>query len=283
MQAIAESLGGFVESLASSGGSQLPRADLVIRVPQDQFTVAMDRIEALGSVQFRSLGSEDITEQHLDLTARLAAYQKEEQSLASLMERAGSVSEVLRVERELARVRGNIERTQSRLDLLERRLELATVHVSLFPTGSLDVAGPSARLDLEVSSVMEGLGELRKYVSDRGGEVDEVYLASNGDMERAEVRFRVQDRDFERTVAFIGAQGKVTARELLEISSAQEGNASESRHPSASIRVTYVAGLGGLGFWRPALVVLVVIIVAGAGYYLTRLAYQRGRQRGSFI
>ena len=283
VQAIAESLGGYVERLASSGGSRLPRSDITVKVPQDRFAAAMDRIEALGSVQFRSLGSEDITEQHIDLTARLAVYQREEQSLASLMERSSSVSELLSIERELARVRSNIELAQSRLSLLEQRVDLATIQVSLFPTGSLDVAGPSASFDLEVSSVMERVANLRKYVTDRGGEIDEVYLASSGDTERAELTFRVLEGDFDRATLFIEGQGRVTARELLEISNPPGENARDSRRPNASIRVTFVDSSGGMTFWTPLLVILVLAVMGAVGYYVMRLVYQRGRRRGSFI
>ena len=50
-RAIAESLGGFVEQLSSSGGANPPQADLTVRVPQPQFFRALERIEALGEVQ----------------------------------------------------------------------------------------------------------------------------------------------------------------------------------------------------------------------------------------
>ncbi|MYC28886.1 MAG: DUF4349 domain-containing protein [Chloroflexi bacterium] len=283
VQTIAENLGGFVERLSSSGGSTLPRTDIVVKVPQERFSTAMEFIEGLGNVQFRSLGSEDLTDQHKDLTARLAIYHKEEQSLTSLMGRSSSVSELLSVERELARVRGNIERSQNQLDTLQQRLELATIQVSLFPMGSLGVAGPSASFALEVSDVMGRVGELRKYVAGRGGEIDEVYLASSGDEERAEISFRMLDRDFDGTTRFIEGQGRVTARELLEISGAAGLEAAQSRTPNASIQVAYVAGSSGVGFWTPVLIILVAVAVGAASFYLLRLAYQRGRQRGRFF
>lgn len=283
VQTIVENLGGFVERLASSGGSTFPRSDMVVKVPQDRFNTAMDFIEGLGNVQYRSLGSEDVTDQHLDLTARLAIYQKEEQSLTSLMERSSSVAELLSVERELARVRSNIERTQNRLDLLQQRLDLATIQVSLFPMGSLGIAGPSASLDLEVTDVMARVADLRKYVGDRGGEIDLVYLASSGEEERAEISFRMLDRDFEGTTRFIEGQGAVTARELLEISYASGLDAAQSRTPNARINVAYVAGSPGVGFWPPVLIVLVAVAVGAVSIYLLRLAYQRGRQRGRFF
>ncbi|MDP6550399.1 MAG: DUF4349 domain-containing protein, partial [Dehalococcoidia bacterium] len=67
VRVIAESLGGFVEHLDSSGGTERQRATMTVRVPQGQFFPAMERIEALGNVQSRNVGSEDVTEQFIDL------------------------------------------------------------------------------------------------------------------------------------------------------------------------------------------------------------------------
>ena len=71
IRAIAEGLGGFVEHLTSSGDSDREQATVTIRVPQDQFFLGMERIEALGKVRSRNMGSEDVSAQFIDLEARL--------------------------------------------------------------------------------------------------------------------------------------------------------------------------------------------------------------------
>ena len=148
---IAEGSGGFVEQLSSSGGPERQRATMTVRVPQDQFFSALERIELLGSVQSQNLGSEDVSEQFIDLEARLKSSLREEQSLLSLLERTDTVSEVLTIERELSRVRSDIERFQGRLNFLERRVDLATISVSLFPPEVETGEPPSAALTLSVS------------------------------------------------------------------------------------------------------------------------------------
>lgn len=283
VQAIAESLGGFLVRLSGSGGAVNPRSDLLIRVPQAQFTPALERIEALGEVQSRSLGSEDVTERHLDLTARLAIYGKEEQRLLSLLERTDSVPELLSVERELSRVRTNIERAQGQLALLERRVALATIHVALFPGGALGGNAPSASFALAVANVSERVAELRRYVAGRGGVIDEVYLASFADEERAEVTFRVFARDFDAAIRFIEDQGQVEARELLERASAAAQGAAGSQRPDAGFTVAYADRSTPINLWIPALIIVLLIALGGLIAYLVRLAYQRGRQRGSFM
>ena len=96
---IAESVGGFVEHLDSGGGPLRQRAAMTIRVPEEEFSPALARIEALGSVQSTSQGSEDVSERFIDLKARLSSALREEKSLLALLERANAVSEVLAIEK----------------------------------------------------------------------------------------------------------------------------------------------------------------------------------------
>ncbi len=128
---IAESLGGFVDQLSSSGGGESQQATITIRVPQVQFLNAIESIEALGQVVSSSVSSEDVSEQFIDLEARLKSSLRQEQSLLSLLERAETLNDLLTLERELSRVRSDIERIQGQLSFLERRVELATITVSL--------------------------------------------------------------------------------------------------------------------------------------------------------
>ena len=152
VRVIAESLGGFVEQLSSFGGTERQRANMTIRVLQDQFFSALERIEALGKVQSRNIGSEDVSEQFIDLEARLKSALSEEESLLKLLGRAGAVSEILAIERELARVRSEIERFQGQLNFLERRGDLATIKVD-FSSPALCAGEP--RLDKEQQFIFD--------------------------------------------------------------------------------------------------------------------------------
>ena len=284
VQAIAESLDGSVESLASYGNSGSDRADIAIKVPQYRFAIAMSRIEALGEVQFQSLGSEDVTNEHIDLTARLESYRKEEQSLNSLLERSGSVSELVSVERELARVRANIARDQGQLDLLQQRVDMATIYVSLFPLVVAGPSAPAASFTLDVPSVTASLRDLREYVANRSGEIDQVYLASSGSDERAEVVFRMFERDYGTTTRFIEDQGHVVARELLERRGPAGRSIARLSQPGASFQVSYSSQPAGFNVWSLILIILgSLLLLAGGVTYLMRVSYRRGRQRGRFF
>lgn len=283
VQSIAASLDGYVERMASAGGSIAPRSDIILKVPQGQFAALMKRVEILGAVQYRSLGSEDVTDQHVDLTARLSTLRKEEQGLSSLLDRGSSVDELLSVERELSRVRTSIERTQWQLELLERQVDMVAVHVALFPRGTAMVVGPMASFTLEAEGVDTRLAEVQEFAADRLGQIDEIYLSSSGDSQRAQVTFRVYADDFSRATQFIERQGRVTARELLDRRDSRAGTRAQQRTPNATFQVTYVDSSSGVSPWVPILIIVGILVLAGAITYLMRAAYSRGRSRGSFI
>ncbi len=83
----------------------------------------------------QSVTASDVTEQYIDLSARLKNLKAEEVRLRSFLNQTDKVSELLQVERELARVRGEIESTQAQVDYLERQAARATLVVSLSEPG----------------------------------------------------------------------------------------------------------------------------------------------------
>ena len=126
---------------------------MTVRVPQEEFFSVFEQIKSLGKVQNEDAGTEDVTEQFIDLEARLTNAQREKLSLLLLLERADTVNEILVIERELARVRTNLERFQGQLDFLERRVDLATITVSLNQPQRDDGQAPYGSFNIETSNV----------------------------------------------------------------------------------------------------------------------------------
>ena len=286
-RSIAADLGGFVEQLSSAGGAEPPRADLTLRVPQPQFFPALERLESLGEVQFRTLGQEDVTAQHIDLSARLKSAMREEQSLLALLERSGSVAEILAVERELARVRAEVERWQGQRNFLERRVELASIRLTLLPPGLGPPDPPRASFTLEVSNVADRVAQLKDYVAQREGALDEVYWLTYADGEQANVTFRVYAADFAGATAFVENQGRVRHKELREGVN-QSGNQTDAdtprpKQPDSRLTVSYVDPNFALQPWLVVGILSGIAALAGGAALALRIAYRRGRIRGRFF
>lgn len=128
---IAERAGGYVaeSSYAEDGG--VPHGTFVLRVPAARFAPAVADVETLGVVTHRQIGGQDVTEEFVDLQARIRNLDRHEQRLLSFMDRATKVSDLLAIEEQLARVRGEIEQLTGRLRFLERSADLASVAVSV--------------------------------------------------------------------------------------------------------------------------------------------------------
>ena len=244
VQSVIEGMGGFVESLSISGRPKNQQASMTLRVPQSQFSAAVDAIDDLGEVQNKNLGSEDVAERFIDLEARIKSSISEEESLLALLERTRTVSEILIIERELSRVRSDIERVQGQLNFLERQVDLATIDLSLFQPKGTGRTPPSASLGIEVSQVSKEVDDIKAFMSSIDGSIDGVFLSINNGQERAEISLRVFTQDFNRTVDFLENAGDVKTKELTEGKTGSDDEGTADKDPNARIGISLVTNPG---------------------------------------
>ena len=126
-------MSGFVGRVDVSGERGTARAlHATLRVPGDRLDAALGALRNLGQVIAESQGGDDVTEQVVDLEARLSNARNTEKRLTEVLQRrTGDVADVLAVEREIARVRGEIERFDADRKNLERRVSYATVTLEI--------------------------------------------------------------------------------------------------------------------------------------------------------
>lgn len=139
---IAESKGGFViETSQTSSNVQTATRDIVnmtVRVPADKFEEAIAEIRASGSrVIQENIKGQDVTEEFIDIEARLKTQRALEAQFLEIMKRATTVEDTLNVQRELADVRGEIEKIEGRKHFLENQSSLSTIKIQLQTPTSL--------------------------------------------------------------------------------------------------------------------------------------------------
>lgn len=118
----------IIGSPADSGQS----FQATLRVPVDHLDAALADFRRLGRVETEQQGGEEVTQQMVDLEARLANSRNTEQRLADILRRsAGKIAEVLAVEKEIDRVRGEIERMEAERKNLGDRVNFATLDVRI--------------------------------------------------------------------------------------------------------------------------------------------------------
>ena len=130
---IVERSGGFIsDSYSYVTDNGYKRGEFTIRVPTDEFLSVISEIEQIGNVKSKHTSGQDVTEEYIDLMARLNNSERQERRLLDILEMANNTEEVLEVEREIWRVRGEIEQLTGRINYLENRIDLATISVSLY-------------------------------------------------------------------------------------------------------------------------------------------------------
>ena len=112
--------GGYVESAASTDlVGEHPSLRISYRIPSQKFQAAIKEFEGLGIRLAKSIASEDVTGQIVDLDARLKTLTAEEEAYRQILRQQRQVSGLLEVQRSLTEVRTQIEQiTGQRKSLL---------------------------------------------------------------------------------------------------------------------------------------------------------------------
>lgn len=125
---VAEARGGFAENQTVTD----ERTGWVsLRVPAERLDEALAALAALGREKSRSVSSQDVTEQYLDLETRLRNARELRDRLRALLAKGTTVTDLVAVETELARVQTEIESMDGQLTRLKGQVDLATVTVTL--------------------------------------------------------------------------------------------------------------------------------------------------------
>src|ERR1700730_11938 len=135
---IAESHGGFVvtseakQREAAEPAKRTLDIKLVVHVPSDQFGPALNEIEGLATnLTQRNVNGQDITEEFIDLEARLKTQKALETQFLEIMRQANKVTDALEVQRQIADVRTEIEKLEGRRRFIESRTSLSSITVNI--------------------------------------------------------------------------------------------------------------------------------------------------------
>jgi hypothetical protein len=134
--AVAESKGGFVvESQRSSTKAEATTRDRVtmtLRIPADKFSETLDEIrKTAGRVIVETVKGQDVTEEFIDIEARLKTKKELEANFLEILKQAKTVQDTLEVQTELSKVRGEIEQIEGKKRFLENQTSLSTIKLIL--------------------------------------------------------------------------------------------------------------------------------------------------------
>jgi hypothetical protein len=138
IERLAGELGGYVSDLQSWRQDDQMAATVTVRVLAASFDQARERIKELAiDVESENASGQDVTEEYVDLDARLgnleAAEQELRELLASAQETHKDAESILAIYNEITNVRTQIEQIKGRMTYLENTSQLASLTITVTP------------------------------------------------------------------------------------------------------------------------------------------------------
>jgi hypothetical protein len=164
LRALAEKNAGWVSALNKTvDDSGNTRVNMQVRVPSGKFMDVVSGLEGMGKVDSENLKTENVSEEWVDLNARLGVKQLRKQQLEALLKRAQSTEEIDRRQQEINAVQEEIERIQGRQHFLQNQVALSTLNVTFYEKGlpPIEKPGPYSAKDIVVRAWYELLDILR--------------------------------------------------------------------------------------------------------------------------
>ena len=126
---------GYASNESESKSADRINRTINIRVPSDNFDNLLADI-SVGVNRFdeREINVSDVTEQYYDLTARLNTKKQIEARYIQLLSRAGKITEILEVERQIGEVRTEIDRIEGKLKYLKNQVSFSTLQINYYET-----------------------------------------------------------------------------------------------------------------------------------------------------
>jgi len=132
-----ENFKGIIQNDVSDKGYNRFQRNLVIRIPAKDFQSFIEGIsKGVEYFDRREISSQDVTEEFIDINARLKAKRELEERYIQLLKQAKNVKEMLEIERELSIIREEIEARQGRIEYLQNMVSLSTVNIEFYKVTS---------------------------------------------------------------------------------------------------------------------------------------------------
>lgn len=159
---------GFVVNSQIYKSGLAPYGIITVRIPSKEFESGILEIKSLGEVQRESVNGNDVTEEYVDLDARLRNLLATEKQFLDILKKAEKITDILAVERELSQVRSNIEVLEGRMKYLKTSAEMSslTVHLSTDPNVLPTIEDPNEWKPLAVlKAAVRGLISVGKNLA----------------------------------------------------------------------------------------------------------------------
>jgi hypothetical protein len=155
---------GYIADMTVNAEESAGRSiDAVLKVPDAQLDATIHDIKALGRVQSEARGGEEVTQQSMDLDARLVNARNTEERLTDLLKhRTDKLSDILAVENQISETREQIERMEAERKSLNNRIDYAKVDVRITEEYKTPIDGDRTSMSTQLrNAAVEGYANVK--------------------------------------------------------------------------------------------------------------------------
>lgn len=128
----ANSIGGYMVSASYNRPDESPFATITVRIPAEKLDASLNFFRSLAiKVASENLVGKDVTDQYVNIEARIATLEKTKAKFEQILDQATQVSEILQVQRELINIQSQIDALEGQKKSLEQNANLSKVTLYL--------------------------------------------------------------------------------------------------------------------------------------------------------
>lgn len=121
-------MGGFI----SHSGINESSSQVTVRIPAEKLTNFLEYLDTLGGQNKEcTIDTEDVTERYFDAQSNLRNLKAQEEQYLTILKKANTIDEIMKVQNEIYRVRGEIETLQGRINMWDNLIDLCTITIRL--------------------------------------------------------------------------------------------------------------------------------------------------------
>ncbi|WP_372663023.1 DUF4349 domain-containing protein [Cohnella sp.] len=131
--------GAYVLQFSDSRNTDEVGATYVIKVPSNGFSPFLEKLQKIKNLKLdREVEGSDVTEEFVDLEARLKAKQTVEERLLAFMDKATKSDDLVRFSNELGNVQQEIEQIKGRMRYLDQNVAFSTINLRLYQASGIE-------------------------------------------------------------------------------------------------------------------------------------------------
>jgi len=133
ISSLVDQMNGFIVSSSVSGEETINMSGYInIRIPSENVDQTLKLVRDMSvRISNESSYTTDVTEEFIDLTARINNLKATETQLVKLLGKAEKIEDILAIQRELTSMRGQIESLEGRINYIERTSSTSLISIVL--------------------------------------------------------------------------------------------------------------------------------------------------------